>query len=37
VATCEAGHVVNRQLYDELMLADAILKEEIAAAAKKGK
>ena len=37
VATCEAGHVVNRQLYDELMLADAILKEEIAAAAKKDK
>jgi hypothetical protein len=38
VATCEAGHVVNRPLYEELLLADEILKEQIAlASAKKAK
>lgn len=37
VATCEAGHIVNRQLYEELLLSDEIIKEQISDAAKKDK
>jgi hypothetical protein len=37
VATCEAGHVVNMELYLELQAADEQLKAAIAAQPKKGK
>jgi hypothetical protein len=37
VATCEAGHVVNMELYLELQAADEQLKSAIAAQPKKGK
>jgi len=37
VATCEAGHVVNMELYLELQAADEQLKAAIAARPQKGK